>query len=192
MAKRRAARPRRPPTVAYRLISHGDEPDMYLRLHELVDRYHEELGEARIALAWCTSWRADIDGHLKIGMCRRASDLDRELHEWDFIVLLNREFWHHEQTTGTHRDALLDHELSHATVKRDPLTGDVMKNDRGKVVYRIRKHDIEEFVAIPKRHGLWRHELDAFARVCLAALDHPRLPLASDEDDLGDASAGVH
>jgi hypothetical protein len=188
--RRRAARPRRPPTVAYTLLTPGDQPDMYARLHALVTRHHDDLDAARIALAWCTSWRLDLDGHMVLGKCRRASELDRELQDFDFVILLNREFWQHENTSAIVRDALLDHELCHATVKLDPVTQDPIKNDRGRIVYRIRKHDIEEFAVIPKRYGLWRHELDAFARACALALQHPRLPMESASDD--ETAAGIH
>lgn len=190
--KRRGARARRPPTVAYTLIQPGDEPEMHTLLRDLRERYHEELLDAAIALGWCTSWRLDTDGHQKLGQCRRATDLDRELHQWDFVILLNRDFWQHENTTPIVRAALLDHELCHATVKRDPETHEAMKNDRGKIVYRIRHHDIEEFSEIPKRHGLWRHELDAFARACAYALKHPKLPLDVPRGDDDEHAIGIH
>jgi hypothetical protein len=94
--------------VAYTLLTPGDQPDMYARLHALVTRHHDDLDAARIALAWCTSWRLDLDGHMVLGKCRRASELDRELQDFDFVILLNREFWQHENTSAIVRDALLE------------------------------------------------------------------------------------
>lgn len=168
---------RRPPTVAYTLLTDHTASAMYRRLRELIDRYHGELREARIALGFCTAWKLDVDGIQKLGMARRASDLDRELHAWDFVLLFNREFWEHPQTTAIVRDALLDHELTHCTVRRDPETHAPMENDRGKILYRIRKHDLEEFTVIVQRYGIYRHEIDAMARACAIALQQPKLPL---------------
>lgn len=135
---------------------------MYALLDDLVDEHHEHLREARIALAWCTSWRPDVDGRLTLGKCRKASDLDRELVAWDFIILLNRAFWESLSVTEAQRHALLDHELCHAEVVLD---GDDPKVDeRGRVVYRIRKHDLEEFTAIVERHGTYKRDLELFAQ----------------------------
>jgi hypothetical protein len=42
-----------------------------------------------------------------------------------------------------------------------------MKNDRGKYVFRVRKHDVEEFSEIVERHGIWKHDLQVFADALL-------------------------
>lgn len=190
MPKTRKARPRRPPTVAFTVLTPESQPAMYERLYSLLSRYHDDLEHARICLAWCTSWRLDLDGHIVLGRCKRASELDRELVEWDFVILLNREFWEHEDTTPQQRDALLDHELQHATVKCDPVTNEPMRNERGRIVYRLRKHDVEEFAVIPQRHGLWKRDIERFAQVCAAKLQNPKLPLdrTGDEPTLGSSA----
>jgi hypothetical protein len=79
--RRRARKPKGMRKVSYELISPDStvgEP-VYRLLRELVGAHHEHLKDARIALAWCTSWRPDVDGRVTLGKCRRASDLDREL-----------------------------------------------------------------------------------------------------------------
>jgi hypothetical protein len=177
IAKRRTRRAKRPPKVAYTLITRADHPAEYGRLDRLVALFHPDLADAAIGIAWCTSWRADLDRKLTLARMRRASDLDRELHAWDLVILLNREFWEATETTPEQRDALLDHELEHATTRNDPDTGDPMRNERGRVIYRLRRHDIEEFAAVVDRHGLWRHDLEQFARAIANSKAHPRLPL---------------
>ena len=161
----------KPKSVAYRLITNGtdDGRALYRLLRELVTAHHPELLGAQIALAWCTSWKPDVDGIVTLGKCKKASDLDRELAAYDFIVLLREAFWTDPLVTDTQRRALLDHELCHASVKLDEH-GEPVEDERGRVVYRIRKHDLEEFTAIVERYGMYTRDLETFA----TALDRAR------------------
>jgi hypothetical protein len=151
--------------VSYELIERETEigRHLYARLNVLVDRHHDDLQDARIALAWCTSWKPDVDGRVTLGKCQKASDLSRELAPFDFVILLNQDFWTSVRVTNAQRDALLDHELMHAAVAYD-ADGAPKRDDRGRTVYRIRKHDIEEFRDIVARHGCYKGDLEAFAR----------------------------
>jgi hypothetical protein len=135
---------------------------MYAMCNDLVEAHHEEIINARIALAWALTWKADVDGHVKLGQCKKASDLDRELHPFDFVVLLNAEWWQDGRVTDAQRRALLDHELEHATVKLDE-DGEPARDSKDRVIYRLRKHDIEEFSSIVARHGTYKRDLEHFA-----------------------------
>jgi len=135
---------------------------IYSLLSELVTAHHEELASAKIALAWCTSWNPDADGRVTLGKCKRASDLDRELAAFDFIILLRRSFWLDQRVSDAQRAALLDHELQHAAVKLDKH-GDPARDSRDRVIYRTRKHDLEEFSCIVERHGTWTSDIERFA-----------------------------
>lgn len=161
----------KPKKVSYRLIDRaGDEgAPMYALLEELVDAYHRDLQQARIALAWCLSWKPDVDGRVTLGKCKRAGDLDRELAAFDVIILLQRSFWQDPLTTDLQRRALVDHELCHASVKYDN-DGEPAVDERGRIVYRTRKHDLEEFSEIADRYGCWKRDLEHFAR----AIDRAR------------------
>lgn len=162
----RKARSPKPKTVSYELIPRDSVigAPMYTLLDWIVKAHHEDLEYARIALAWCTSWKPDVDGRLTLGRCKRASDLDRELADYDFVILLLRGFWRDERVTETdhQRRALLDHELTHATLKLD-ANGEPVDDERGRRVYRIRKHDIEEFAAIVERYGTYKTDIENFA-----------------------------
>lgn len=159
---RRAKGPKRK-AISYELIAKESDVGrpMYRLLGELVDAHHEELADARIALAWCTSWKPDVDGRVTLGKCKKASDLDRELSAWDFIILLRRAFWTDIFVKDHQRRALLDHELCHATVKIDKFNEPLL-DERGRKVYRLRKHDIEEFAEIVSRHGCYKRDLQNF------------------------------
>ncbi len=150
--------------VGYELIERdhvGGHP-VYAMLAELIRDHHEELKPARFAIAWNLTWQPDADGRTKIGMCKRASDLDRELAAFDFVILLRRAFWKDDRVTDAQRRALLDHELEHAA-RAETKNGEPAVDERGRPVWRIRKHDIEEFSAIVDRHGMWSRDLENLA-----------------------------
>src|SRR5438105_593835 len=161
----------KPKKVSYRLITNGTDEGraMYRLLRELVTAHHPDLLGAQIALAWCTSWKPDVDGIVTLGKCKKASDLDRELAVYDFIILLRESFWTDPLVTDAQRRALLDHELCHAAVKLDDH-GEPVEDERGRTVYRVRKHSIEEFTEIVERHGTYKRDLETFA----TALDRAR------------------
>jgi putative metallopeptidase len=180
MRPRRSKNTPKPKRLAYELIR--DEPgsigrQAYVMLRELISAFRRDLVDARIALAWCTSWKPDADGRVTIGKCRKASDLDRELMEYDFIILLSRTFWLDLEVTDQQRRALLDHELMHAAVKCTE-SGDPEEDAKGRIVYRVRKHDIEEFADTVRRHGIYRGDLDHFAAALRAAAMRGYVPCA--------------
>lgn len=179
--------------VSYELI----RPDsvvggpIHKLLAELVERHHEHLAKARIGLAWCTSWRPDRDGRVTLGKCKKASDLDRELATFDFIILLKKSWWQDARdmeiggrtiTATEQRTALLDHELCHAGVTYDDRTGDPVTDERGRIVYRIIKHDIEEFSPVVGRNGIWKRDLEQFAAALNRAARAPWQPCATCRD----------
>jgi hypothetical protein len=199
MFRRRSKRIGKPKRVSYELIPRDNVATgpMYALLAELVDAHHRDLREASIVLAWCTSWRPDVDGRVILGKCKKASDLDRELTTYDFVILLSRSFWRNQDlliadastseedrnAARTRQRALLDHELMHACVKFDDK-GEPVYDERGRKVYRVRKHDLEEFVDVVKRHGIYKSDIEAFAKAlgqekakpfkpCATCVDHP-------------------
>lgn len=168
-------KPKKAKAVPYRFIELESEEGkpIYARLQRIVAAHHEDIREARIALVWHLSWKPDVDGRVTLGMCRKVSDLDRELrgdyNAFDFIILLNKKWWTDPLTTHAQRDALLDHECCHAAVSFDQ-GGEPNVDERGRTVYRLRGHDVEEFAEIIKRHGTYTRNLELTA----AALDRVR------------------
>lgn len=161
MRKRRSVKPAK---VSYELLTRDSVMGrpLYVLLDKLVATYHKELQEARIAIAWNTAWVPDVDGRVKLGMCRKASALDRELSSWDFVILLRKSFWTDLRVTELQRTALLDHELMHAAPKFD-AKGEPAVDERGRRLWRTRRHDLEEFADVVERHGQWTADLERFA-----------------------------
>jgi hypothetical protein len=142
----------------------GDNP--YTYVDYLIQQHHEDLRDAKVAVAWMLDVKADKDGHLVLGKCKKASDLDREFRDFDIVVLLNAEAW--KQLDDKQRAALVDHELCHATEQCDK-NGEPVLDERDRKVYRMRKHDIEEFTCIVKRYGTYKSDLEEFVRQAIQA-----------------------
>lgn len=162
-------KPPKPKAIAFSLIApmdNGHEPQPYQLLRQVRERWHQDLEGAKIALAYRKRLKADKDGHLMLGKCCRASDLQRELVHWDFVILLNKEVWQDPDFDEKKKVALLDHELCHATRAVDkfhlPQT-----DEYGRSVWRMVKHDIEEFRAVVERHGCYKKDLEKFAESVL-------------------------
>lgn len=124
--------------------------------------FHPELHDCRIALAWRKALKPDIDGHLVLGKCVKVSELNQEFSGYDFIVVLNREIWDDPLFTRAKKLALLDHELCHAMPAEDQ-EGEQKADERGRLLWRTRKHDIEEFQDVITRHGCYKRDLEQFA-----------------------------
>jgi hypothetical protein len=140
----------------------GKIVEPYRILEALVAEFHEHLKDAKIALAWRFGWRADADGRLRLGSCKKGSDLDRALANYDFVIQLNHEAWNQSGFDSEKRTALIDHELCHAQVACD-TNGEPKLDDQGRTCYRIRKHDVEEFSEVVARHGCYKADLEHFA-----------------------------
>lgn len=172
----------KPRKIPYELVERDsvEGEDVYGLLERLCEQWHQELPFNRIAIAWAFAWKPNADGHVTLGKCKKASQLDRELMDFDFVILLNRGFWTEDRVTDEMREALLDHELCHATIDQDN-EGEPKVDTKGRVLYRIRKHDIEEFQQIVARHGVWKQDLRAFAAELLKAKKFPLLEEAPSE-----------
>lgn len=150
--------------LSYKIIKKQDANGlkMHTMMAYLIAKHHEDLEGARIGLAWNLTWRPDADGRATLGKCRLVGSLDREFMEFDFIVILLREWWEDADVTDDHRKALLDHELCHAMQVLDKA-GEPKEDERGRKLWRLRKHDIEEFSEIVDRYGCYTKDLAMFA-----------------------------
>lgn len=162
---RRMSKPRVPKvkSMNYRLVERETEigKQMYALMGDILGEHHKELIGARIAIAWSLKWKPDVDGVTKLGQLKKASELDRELAAWDFVMVLRQEFFQNPAIQDFQKSALIDHELCHATVALDQ-NGEPKIDGRGRKVYRTRKHDIQEFTAVVERHGFYTRDLERF------------------------------
>lgn len=155
---------------------------LYGVMRDLIAQFHTHLVEARIALAWNLNWSEDHDGRLVLGKCKKASDLEKEFHAHDFVILLNRGVVNSSGWSEAQTRALLDHELSHCGQVIDAKSGDQKQDDRGRLCWRVRKHDIEEFRDVVRRHGCYKSDLEEFAQVLVGQQSERELTLFDQGD----------
>ena len=166
---------KKPKKINFELIPPAEGHESYKLMADLRKKFHSHLSGATIGIAWRISLKPNVDGQLILGKCVKQSDLTREVAPYDFIILLNREVWQDPEFVREKKMALLDHELCHAEVSTDTDTGEIKVDDRGRTVWRIRKHDIEEFQAVIERHGCYKRDLEAFAKVLIEKQQAPLL-----------------
>lgn len=176
----------KPKAVNFQLLK--DDHPAYSLLAKVREKWHQEISDAHIALAFWKNVKRDRDGIMKLGRIHKASDLQRELVSVDFIILLNETVWTATEFTEKQKKALLDHELCHATISLDKDGGE-RKDSRGRFIYRMRRHDIEEFRDVVKRHGCYKADLEQFAKIIIKKFDAPLLAKLDEAPAAVEASA---
>lgn len=161
--------------TGYEIVS--VDHDAYASLREARE-FHPDLVGAHIALAWRIRQRADKDGLLQIGKCVKVPDLQKEFAAWDFIIVLNQPVF--IEFDSQQRVSLIDHELCHARPRLDEKELQ-LKDDRGRLVWRYRRHDIEEFREVIERHGCYKADLVELARAIFES--NPSLALEFPVED---------
>src|SRR5208282_650338 len=149
----------KPKKVNFRIVLRDDPA--YKVLEEAL-KWHDELRGASVGLAWRLRTKEDVDGRIVLGKCKKISDFEKEYIPYDFVIILNDLYW--SRFDDKQRLALMDHELHHAAPKLDDDC-EHEEDERGRKVWRTRKHDIEEFRAVVERHGCYKSDLEAFAEV---------------------------
>lgn len=167
--------------ITYELLAE-DHPAVAV-VRKVRDDLHPGLVPARIAVAFVRGKRPDPDGHLWLGSMKRVGLLDRELHGNDWILRLNGDAW--DAADARRREALVHHELCHAA----PVVDDngTQATEAGRLKWRVRRHDVEEFVSVVERYGITHAGLEAFAKAAVSRLD---APLFGARDMSGAAGSG--
>lgn len=153
MGRRRIPKEKKQKRVTVKLIARkvGDKvTEPYKIMEDIVKTDRADLKPLKIGMAWRIGWRPDQDKVLTLGQCRKRGDLDRELDDYDIIILLNAEAF--PTLKPEERQRLIYHELMHAQVVTDD-EGEPKTNDRGRIIIRIRKHDVAAFRAELERFG---------------------------------------
>lgn len=170
----------KPRAIHFTIIPRRDndgETEPYKLLGEIRRAHHLPIAEARIALAWRDEYSMDADGRVVLGKCVKVTALHQQFTEYDFIIVLNRVVWDSPEFTEAQKRALIDHELCHAAIAEDKH-GNAVRDERGRQVFRVRKHDIEEFHEIVTRHGCYKRDLEYFAERLLERAKAPLMAQA--------------
>ena len=178
----------KPKKVLFELITREEtflSGQPYDLLDEVRAENHEDTCAAKIALAWKRDTKPDVDGRLMLGRCVRQSDLARELVDFDFVIVLNREVWEDPEFDRGKKLALLDHEMMHAARVVDG-EGEPVIDTKGRAVWRVRGHDIEEFTDVISRRGCYKRDLEKFAEALVCKKKTPLFTAASSTQQLAE------
>ena len=116
----------------------------------------EPLKKAKIIIVWKSGWMSTKDEILKHAQIRKLSELEREIwgDEYDLCMLLHRELWQSNRFTEEEREMDIFHELLHPVPEVDDKTGEQKKDDRDRLVWRLRNHPIQRFPEEIDRYGI--------------------------------------
>jgi hypothetical protein len=129
------------------------DEEVKLIARDLIRQYHTHLINARIIYLFREGdW--DSQGKLVFAKAHKLGGREQFLTEANFAIVINEKVW--QRLNTAQRTALIDHELCHCGINGEDKEG----NPR----WTIWAHDLEEFRAIVNRHGLWRPDVQQFAR----------------------------
>ena len=123
-------------------------PEVELVAHDLIEDHHSHLIGARIKYLF-RHGKWEKKHRQTLGQAKLAAEDIRFIAEFDFIITVSLDAWNYADS-GT-RMALVDHELYHC---QDTSTPDDDEPSWG-----ISDHDVQEFVAVVSRYGLWEKDL---------------------------------
>jgi hypothetical protein len=140
-------------------------PEVESMARTIISEHHPHLRNARVEYLFSVK---DIKSKGKEvwGAMRKVSSLAAFLAgETDedgpgafFCMVISLPVW--KALDAAQREALVDHELSHAWIE---------EKEDGTLSLQLLHHDLEEFMGVVLRRGLWRNEVEQFADVVAQA-----------------------
>jgi hypothetical protein len=166
----------------YLANTQGTTPDQlpYMMIRAIIAGNLPDLVDVEIAVAYHNNMNADADGKVDLGKVQLLSDPARQICQKDAIIIINETWWVHHTTSDEMRKAMIHHQLMHIGVRKDD-SGEVKKDEKGRVRLYTRKHNIEEFREVIQEHGLYVDDLAVTCRIM-----QPHLVDETVETDEGD------
>lgn len=142
--------------------------DVYALVADVMQQYHEDLAEAGVTVETLFALPSDRDisddgellrplvahhGYPAAAVVKVVSAKDRAAGNADARLVIDGHQWESDWT-DEQKVALLDHELTHLTLKRDK-EGNILPDDNGRPKLKMRLHDVEvgTFTEVCRRHG---------------------------------------
>jgi len=125
---------------------------------EVIPKWHPHLADANIGYVFRDQMKSR--GREIWAKIRKASPIEKMLKGWHLVMIISEPVW--EAKDKSMRKYILDHELCHVGVEW---------NTKGERVFRMKPHDIEEFVKVVERHGLIKDDVAAFGQACLPYME---------------------
>lgn len=143
---------------------------------------HADLADATILYVFRDK-ATRAKGRMVLGRARQISGLGKFIVTQApdsiplFVLEIAKDTW--ADLTDEQRRALVDHELCHLAVETE---------DDGTLVGRTRGHDLEEFLGVVERHGLWKADVAALGAAAASKLDQLTFELVTTGADPDDDS----
>lgn len=135
-------------------------PEVETLAQDLIHQYHPHLAEASIAYLFRTgSWSSG--DKTTLGKATRETGAHRHLTGYDFVITINADEW--AEADERKQEYLVDHELCHCGRAIDEHGHPATEKD-GSPKWCIIKHDLEEFAACVRRHGVVTNDQKVFIR----------------------------
>lgn len=133
-----------------------DDGSIKVVLDKVITQYYSDLLNTKFKLVFDMK-----EIPTKLGSIRRVSEREKcSGIDADLMLIVAGVWWN--KTENASKEALIDHELAHVEY--------VIKED-GSKQYKMRKHDIEEFLSVVERHGAWTIQLHMFNEVLRKGID---------------------
>lgn len=117
-------------------------PELLRMARELIRDFHADIEDARVCLVFRSKAQKSAN-KMVLGKAGKVSERLQPYMPYDFIIWIAEDVF--ESMDEERQRALVDHELTHCTYRN------------GK--WALRHHDIEEFLSIIDRYGLWTADL---------------------------------
>ena len=141
----------------------------------IIDDHHNHLAEAKIKYLFKKDKWVKKD-KVVLGQAKLASEDTRFIARYDFVIIINLDAWNISDSEK--REALIDHELSHC--------GRAFDSD-GNNKWCTIDHDVQEFIPVVRRHGLWEEDLQLLMKAVREAPFveglHNEIPLFKENED---------
>lgn len=151
------------------MVSYGPAPAVARIAQNLVDTEHRHLADAPLVCVY-RSQAAIAGGRITLAKARLITGLNAFLAAMAsgdlaqhsdfgysfFCIEVAADQW--AGLADNERIALVDHELCHF---------DIWENEDGDRGLWVRGHDVEEFIAVAKRHGAWSGGLRTLVSSCV-------------------------
>ena len=139
-------------------------PEVKKIADELISKYHSHLLDFSVKMEYRFIDKIPKKGGKEVwGTCRKISSLPASLAAGNpdgdpfFCIVISKPIW--DVLPDEKRVTLVDHEITHAFVEYND-------DDENPVVkLSIKPHDLEEFVSIVKRYGMWRQDIEEFVNL---------------------------
>lgn len=144
------------------MTTYRHAPEVKTIADKLINKHHRDLRDVKHRIRYVFRDEAQTTkGRVVMGKARTVGGLNAWLAEpidgetpAFYVMEIAEDEW--DMLDEHQRVALVDHELCHYAPE---------VNDEGVWQLKIRAHDLEEFVAVVARHGMWRPEIEHVVKI---------------------------